>query len=220
MERKVIETGDGSYTLELSGVEETYHSRHGAVQESAHVFIESGLMKVLETQQTIRILEVGFGTGLNALLTRAKIEGTDVKVRYSTLETAPLGIDELNLLGYGQRLEGFESFYLQMHSVKWEEEVEIDDQFSIIKYQCALQEFQSTEQFDLIYFDAFGPRTQPELWSLGLFKKLADMTIEGGVFVTYCAKGQARRDLSAAGYTMERLAGPPGKRHMLRGTKS
>lgn len=219
MERNVIQTGDGSYTLELKGVEETYHSRHGAIQESEHVFIQHGLAKVLEAKKDVKILEVGFGTGLNALLTRAHIE-EDVQVAYTGLETTPLRLEELNLLRYGQQVAGFEGFYQQMHEANWDESVAVDSQFTIEKRLCSLQTFDSPALFDLIYFDAFGPPTQPELWSLALFQKLFRMTTENGVFVTYCAKGQVRRDLMEVGFVMEKLQGPPGKRHMLRGTKS
>jgi len=219
MERRVIETGDGSYTLELEGIEETYHSRHGAVQESRYVFILKGLAEILEAKDTINVLEVGFGTGLNALLTREAINGINAKVNYHALETTPLDLEELNLLGYGKGVPDFEGFYQQMHEALWDESVVLDEQFTITKLKCALEEFESSVHFDLIYFDAFGPRTQPHLWSLDLFKKLAQMTNSGGVFVTYCAKGQVRRDLIEAGFEMERLSGPPGKRHMLRGVK-
>ncbi|MFT4780154.1 MAG: tRNA U34 5-methylaminomethyl-2-thiouridine-forming methyltransferase MnmC [Flavobacteriales bacterium] len=219
MERRVIETGDGSYTLELEGIEETYHSRHGAVQESRYVFILKGLTEMLQAKDTINVLEVGFGTGLNALLTREAINGVDVKVNYHALETTPLELEELSLLGYVKGVPDFEAFYQQMHEALWDESVVLDEQFAITKLKCSLEEFESSVHFDLIYFDAFGPRTQPHLWSLDLFKKLAQMTNSEGVFVTYCAKGQVRRDLIEAGFEMERLSGPPGKRHMLRGVK-
>lgn len=220
MERRVIKTADGSHTLEIIEMEDTYHSRHGALQESDYVFVGKGLNEKLVTQQQVSILEIGFGTGLNALVTKQAISSTNASVHYTALETSPVDQEEIALLNYTALIPALADFYSEMHKAKWGEVVALDEQFTLLKHQVAIEEFKSEERFDLVYFDAFGPASQPELWSLELLRKVYELTALGGIFVTYCAKGQVRRDLTEAGYTVERLPGPPGKRHMLRGVKS
>ena len=220
MERRVIKTADGSHTLEIIEMEDTYHSRHGALQESDYVFVGKGLNEKLVTQQQVSILEIGFGTGLNALVTKQAISSTKASVHYTALETSPVHQEEIALLNYTALIPALADFYSEIHRAKWGEEVALDEQFTLLKHQVAIEEFKSEKRFDLVYFDAFGPASQPELWSLELLRKVYELTAPGGIFVTYCAKGQVRRDLTEAGYTVERLPGPPGKRHMLRGVKS
>lgn len=202
-----MQTADGSFTLFISEVDETYHSKHGAVQESMHVFIENGLFHI--NKKEIRILEVGFGTGLNAFLT---LQHATQKISYSALEPYPLSKEILEELSKStsNQLE------MKFHESKSGEIVSVSDRFSFVRMEVRLEAFQSEEKFDIIYYDAFGPRVEPGLWTLERMQQCYDLLNEGGVFVTYCAKGEVRRNLQAAGFVVERLAGPPGKREMLR----
>jgi tRNA U34 5-methylaminomethyl-2-thiouridine-forming methyltransferase MnmC len=220
MKREVITTNDGSKTIHLPDWNESYHSKHGAVQEAQHVFIKSGLDEIKKPEVTI--LEVGFGTGLNAMLTLSKAIETNQVIHYSGLEAYPVSIDELKDLKYDTLPEIKENVNLfwEIHSSKWNEPNEVTPTFTLNKIQTFLKEFNPTENiYDLVYFDAFGPRVQPEMWTLEIFKKLYTSLKKEGVFVTYCAKGQVRRDLIEAGFQVEKIPGPPGKREMLRGRK-
>ena len=208
--RELKQTADGSFTLFIPEVEETYHSTHGAVQESMHVFIENGLKAC--DKEVIRILEVGLGTGLNALLT---LQHATKKIEYCALEPYPLSKEILNELA-ASRTDQFE---MKFHSSNSGELISIQENFSFVRMEVGLEEFQSEEKFDVIYYDAFGPRVEPGLWTLARMQQCFDLLNEGGVFVTYCAKGEVRRNLQAAGFVVERLAGPPGKREMLIGVK-
>ncbi|MEZ4799081.1 MAG: tRNA (5-methylaminomethyl-2-thiouridine)(34)-methyltransferase MnmD [Flavobacteriales bacterium] len=219
---EIIKTGDGSHSLYLANLDETYHSRHGAMQESQFVFIQNGLEQVAKKIHSIKILEVGFGTGLNALLTWEFSTSLDLSIEYHSLETNPLSNELMTqyAIGLGWSDERIKQF-LSMHSAEWEHLVKLDNNFSLKKCKSSIQDFDpSQNSFDLIYYDAFGPRAQPEMWNKTIFMKLYDCLQSNGVFVTYCAKGQVRRDLSEVGFEMERLPGPPGKREMLRGIKS
>jgi tRNA U34 5-methylaminomethyl-2-thiouridine-forming methyltransferase MnmC len=209
--RELVQTADGSFTLFIPEVEETYHSKHGAVQESMHVFIENGLFQFNKNE--IRILEVGMGTGLNASLTLHHAKGN---VHYVALEPYPLSKEVLIRLE-----EQSNSFFeMKFHESKSGEIVSVSDCFSFVRMEVGLEEFQSEEKFDIIYYDAFGPRVEPGLWTLERMQQCFELLNEGGVLVTYCAKGEVRRNLQAAGFVVERLPGPPGKREMLRGRKS
>lgn len=218
MKREIIVTNDGSKTIHLPDWNESYHSIHGAVQEAQHVFIKSGLSEISKPE--INILEVGFGTGLNTILTLNKAKETKQIINYTGLEAYPVQLEELKSLKYQElpEIKNSEDLFWQFHSSKWDELVEITSRFNLKKVQLFLNEFQPKENsFDLIYFDAFGPRVQPEMWTLEIFKKLFKSMKNDGVFVTYCAKGQVRRDLVEAGFQVEKIPGPPGKREMLRG---
>jgi tRNA U34 5-methylaminomethyl-2-thiouridine-forming methyltransferase MnmC len=196
--------------LFIPEVEETYHSTHGAVQESLHVFIENGL-KACDKEE-IRILEVGLGTGLNAALT---LQHATKKIHYCALEPYPLSkeiLDELAASRTGQ-------FEMKFHDSNAEEVISLREDFSFVRIEVGLEEFQTEQKFDVIYYDAFGPRVEPGLWTPVRMQQCFDLLNEGGIFVTYCAKGEVRRNLQAAGFVVERLAGPPGKREMLRGVK-
>lgn len=216
---EIITTADGSHSLYISAIDETYHSRHGALQESKYVFIEQGL-KHSELGE-IKVLEIGFGTGLNALLTALYAQEHKIKVTYHSLETLPLAIDLMKNIADEQTIgEGNMDLFLSLHAAAWEEEIVIHDYFTLKKIKSPLQEYQAeNNRYDLIYYDAFGPRAQPEMWEAALFNRIANITNTDGIFVTYCAKGQVRRDLIAAGFDMTRLPGPPGKREMMRGRK-
>jgi tRNA U34 5-methylaminomethyl-2-thiouridine-forming methyltransferase MnmC len=213
---QLILTDDGSHSLFFPGLNETYHSRNGAMQESQHVFIANGLSRLSEMDE-IAILEVGFGTGLNALLSLIYCEKSKQKIRFTTLETFPIPVSIYQELNYAKL--DFNTQFLKLHEAEWGSEIQIDGQFLLCKMNKPLQEFEASEKFDLVFYDAFGPPAQPEMWSKEILNKVVTMMKSGGVFVTYCAKGQVRRDLEACGLLMERLPGPPGKREMLRGTK-
>ncbi|MFM7619319.1 MAG: tRNA (5-methylaminomethyl-2-thiouridine)(34)-methyltransferase MnmD [Bacteroidota bacterium] len=208
--RELIQTADGSFTLFIPEVEETYHSKHGAVQESMHVFIENGLFQFNKNE--IRILEVGLGTGLNASLT---LQHAKSNVHYVALEPYPLSKEVLTRLD--EQAHSF--FEMKFHESKSGEIVSVSDCFSFVRMEVGLEEFQSEEKFDIIYFDAFGPRVEPGLWTLERMQQCFELLKEGGMLVTYCAKGEVRRNLQSAGFVVERLPGPPGKREMLRGRK-
>jgi len=205
--RELVKTADGSFTLFIPEVEETYHSTHGAVQESMHVFIERGLKAC--DKEAIRILEVGLGTGLNAALT---LQHATKKIHYCALEPYPLSKEILNELAASRS----DQFEMKFHESKAAEVISLRENFSFVRMEVALEEFQTEEKFDVIYYDAFGPRVEPGLWTSARMQQCFDLLNEGGIFVTYCAKGEVRRNLQAAGFVVERLAGPPGKREMLR----
>jgi tRNA U34 5-methylaminomethyl-2-thiouridine-forming methyltransferase MnmC len=217
-EIKVFITGDGSHSLLNEALNETYHSRHGAVRESQHVFIEHGLHYLLENQkrQFISILEVGFGTGLNALLTITEAVLKNFKVGYTSLETFPIPLEIWTTLNYPDPYHLFR----ELHQAKWHTGVDINSNFRLMKLQKSLQEVElESQHYDLIYFDAFAPNKQPELWEYKMLEKVAGAIKPGGIFVTYCAKGQLKRDLKTMGLMVESLPGPPGKREMVRAIK-
>lgn len=216
---RIITTDDGSHSLYHEELHETYHSTHGALRESLHVFIKSGLHILPEKSRTIRILEVGFGTGLNAWLTALESQKNITEINYVTLEPHPIPFDISQQLNFAFGSDHEHALLQSLHRAEWEKEVKISKQFTILKTTNSLQDFRSQETFDLVYYDAFGPPAQPEMWTAELLKKVAGLMSAGGIFVTYCAKGQVRRDLSAAGLQVERLPGPPGKREMLRAKK-
>lgn len=222
MKREVRETKDGSKTLYIEALDEHYHSFHGALQESLHVFIKYGLHD--STAQPLRILEVGLGTGLNALLTCVEsivnYKG-EREISYDSLEAYPLIEEEWKATEYegiSDLAEGA-TLYEKIHTSPWEQPVELAPGFALTKHKTKLQDFETSQYFDLIYYDAFAPSAQPELWTEEVFEKLYAMTAPGGFLVTYCAKGQVKRNMKAAGFTVEALPGPPGKREMTRATK-
>lgn len=218
----IITTSDGSHSLIQTHLDETYHSRHGAVQESRHVFIQEGLHHWLKSypQQEINILEIGFGTGLNALLTWQEAMNKNLKVSYTTLEAFPVPLELVKQLNYATQLGLDEKIFHRLHEAPWNTAAEIQPGFRLHKLNGTLQEAQFAENyFDLIYFDAFAPNKQPEMWELPMLMKTTDTLKAGGIFVTYCAKGQLKRDLKTLGLTVESLPGPPGKREMVRGVR-
>lgn len=208
-------TEDGSHTLFVPEIEECYHSTKGAIQESRHIFIEAGLKQFAKSE--INVLEIGFGTGLNALLTSLE---SDVLVNYSTIELYPVPIEQALKLNYPELL-GPESVVLfeKIHSSPWNEKVQISENFSITKLNADFTRTDFDEKFDVIYFDTFSPEKQPEMWSEEMFRKLYLCASENAVLTTYCAKGAVRRAMKSAGFAVERLPGPPGKREILRARK-
>ncbi len=224
MTLKIQVTDDGSTTLFSEQFNEIYHSRHGAWQESQHVFIEAGLKHQSQQLPQINLLEVGFGTGLNALLTLAylqEINPKEIKIYYTGLEPLPVGIALIKELHFPQMAENTELLALleKIHQVKWEQAQAITPNFELTKINTSLQTWQASTQFDLVYFDAFAPSKHPEMWEQDIFEKLYEIMNPKGVLVTYCAKGSVKRNLKAAGFAIEALPGPPRKREMTRATK-
>ncbi|CAN5370796.1 tRNA (5-methylaminomethyl-2-thiouridine)(34)-methyltransferase MnmD [soil metagenome] len=216
--KKIILTEDGSSTIYNSELNQHYHSIHGAIQESQHVFMKMGFEEIIKSKSEISILEIGFGTGLNAFLVLLE----SLKVVYTSLEAFPLEEKEFTLLNYAEQLNVPEkqSDFLKLHSSPWEIPISINENFTINKKKVKLEDFIfDNNSFDLIFFDAFSPEVQPELWTEEIFRKIFSATKPKGILVTYCAKGQVRRNMIAAGFSVERLEGPPGKREMLRGRK-
>ena len=220
-EIQIITTGDGSHSLLNTTLNETYHSVHGARRESIHVFIKHGLEYFREknSNDTIQIFEVGFGTGLNALLTAAFAEGHRQKVSYISIEAFPLPTEIVSQLNYAES-DYEKNIFQKLHAVPWEEDVSINAFCTIQKRKTTLQEIQLRDNsFDIIFFDAFAPNKQPELWEIPLLEKVCLALKPGGIFTTYCAKGQLKRDLKSLGLSVETLPGPPGKKEMVRALK-
>jgi tRNA U34 5-methylaminomethyl-2-thiouridine-forming methyltransferase MnmC len=216
--RELFITEDGSHSLLNKELNETYHSVHGAVQESQHVFINQGLKYWLSqnSKTEVKIFEVGFGTGLNAYLTL--LYSTQHRIEYTSLEAYPLEKDIWSVLNYATNEK--KHLFENIHASKWDDIVEITPGFSINKLKSNLQEIKlKKEYYDLIFFDAFAPSKQPEMWELPMLEKIYNSMAGKGVFVTYCAKGQLKRDLKSLGLIMETLSGPPGKKEMVRATK-
>lgn len=211
-------TEDGSSSLRVPELDETYHSSHGAIQESNHVFIEAGLKAALKHQKVLKIFEVGFGTGLNAFLTLNSIKPDEI-IHYSAIDLYPLGEESYNKLNYASLINRPNNQLLTLHEAPWGLACEIAENFFLNKIHGSFMDYNLDETFNLIYFDAFGPEKQPELWSLAVLKKCFDMLEKGGIFVTYSAKGQVKRDLRDLGFTVESLPGPPGKFQMTRAIK-
>lgn len=220
MKRKIILTADGSKTIQIEDWDEQYHSKHGAVQEAYHVFITHGLR--LFADRKINLLEIGFGTGLNALITLLEAPKLKLDVNYVGVEAFPVSMEEVAELGYCTQLGCAEKQveFQQMHETSWEEPFFITDGFVLTKQKKDFLQVDDKNLFNLIYFDAFGARVQPELWTEEIFSKMYDAMQQEGVLVTYAAKGSVRRAMQAVGFTVERLPGPPGKREMLRATKN
>lgn len=220
----VIHTEDGSTSLFHKGLQETYHSVHGAIQESQHVFIEAGLYHWLQVSNRhhVSVLEIGFGTGLNAMLTALAAEKMAVEIEYETIEPFPLAMEMVTLLNYPFIIgtDKAKSVFQNLHQTEWNNPKEISPYFHFLKRDLRLQEADfSNEKFDLIFFDAFGPDKQPDMWDRSNMLKLAEAMKPHGVFVTYSAKGQLKRDLVSLGLLVEKIPGPPGKREMIRATK-
>lgn len=217
MKREIIETLDGSVTIHLPEINESYHSKFGAIQEAYHVFIKNGLA-VFEGRP-ISILEIGFGTGLNAFITYLESVKSNQKINYVGVEAYPVAMDEINQLNYVSQLqaEAEQEKFVLMHSADWGEPVKISNDFTLTKRQQFFHEIDDLEAYDLIYFDAFGYHAQPELWSTEIFKIMSKALHKNGILVTYACRTVIRKAMAEAGFTTEKLPGPPGKREMLRG---
>lgn len=217
MIKRVI-TADGSDTLFVPELNDHYHSVHGAVQESSHIFIRNGLDVC--NADPLSIFEVGFGTGLNALLTAVRCSSGIREVIYTAIEKFPLDNNILNSLNHHQFAgeKGMEIFKI-IHSAPWNISTEIFKNFYLEKLESDITREQVQGNYDLIYFDAFGPDKQPEMWTREIFEGISSVTNKNGIFVTYSAKGEVKRNLKACGFDIILLPGPPGKRQMIRAVK-
>lgn len=220
MEREIITTADGSKTIQIKDWNEQYHSKHGAIQEAYHVFIQHGLD--LFANQSIAILEIGFGTGLNAFITVLEAPIRNLDVRYCGVEAYPVSLKEVGQLNYVEALgaQNQRRAFTLLHECPWGIPKEISPGFNLLKQKKDFKEIDNVEGFHLIYFDAFGARVQPELWTVQIFEIMNRALKPNGVLVTYAAKGSVRRAMQEVGFRVERLPGPPGKREMLRAIKS
>ncbi len=216
-------TADGSDTLYIPELDEHYHSVNGAVQESVHVFINAGLKEAAKNKSDIAIFEVGFGTGLNAMLTLIEAEKLNIKVSYTAIELYPLSMQTIEQLNYSKLFSGlYGNVFSELHTAEWNGNIPINSFFSIEKIKSDFSKLEFTcrnNEYDLIYFDAFAPDKQSGMWNQEIFDFLFKHTKPEGILTTYCAKGAVRRMMQQAGYKVERLAGPPGKREMLRAVK-
>jgi tRNA U34 5-methylaminomethyl-2-thiouridine-forming methyltransferase MnmC len=217
----IITTSDGSHSLFNKELNETYHSQHGAIQESIHVFINKGLKYFVEkfSPVSVSIFEVGFGTGLNALLTLQEAIHSKINFNYTTIEAFPLEKSVWSQLNYGDELSLSEEFK-KIHEAEWDRAIDIFPNFKLLKLKTTLQEIPADFLFqNIIFFDAFAPSKQPEMWEMKILEKVVHFLTSNGIFVTYCAKGQLKRDLKSLGMHVETLTGPPGKKEMVRGLK-
>jgi tRNA U34 5-methylaminomethyl-2-thiouridine-forming methyltransferase MnmC len=216
---ELISTGDGSSSLYNPELNETYHSRHGALRESRHVFIQEGL-ELKHQLPKVKILEVGMGTGLNVLLTGLYALQRKQPIHLITLEPFPISHELIAQVNYADLLDQTTAseMFDMIHESSWNHDVQLNDFFAFKKLNIKLEEYTNKQVFDLIYYDAFGPHAQPELWKESVFQHLANFCTKGTTLSTYCAQGQFKRNLKAAGFKIERLPGPPGKREMTRGT--
>jgi tRNA U34 5-methylaminomethyl-2-thiouridine-forming methyltransferase MnmC len=226
LKREIITTEDGSKTIHIPEWNEQYHSKHGAIQEANYVYIDKGLVGFLSSDnnkksiQEVSVLEIGFGTGLNAFLTLHYAEKHQLAITYVGVEAFPISPEELQSLNYTELTAENESLWLKnMHEQPWETLEVVSQHFKLKKQKKSFLDIRDQSEFDIIYFDAFGPRVQPELWTEAVFKTMYDALKVNGVLVTYCAQGHARRAMISAGFKVEKLQGPPGKRHMLRAFK-
>ena len=220
MKREIILTGDGSHSIKVPELNVAYHSIYGAIQESMHVFINASFYGsgCLQRPEPLRVFEMGFGTGLNALLTLIESEKIKTKVYYETVELFPLNEQEIRSLNYCGLLKrpDMQNVLEQMHNCDWEKEIAITENFTLTKRNVTLLNFKLLNSFEIIYFDAFAPSAQPELWAKEVFDKMYATLAPGGVLVTYCSKGDVKRTMMAAGFNVEKLPGPPHKREILR----
>jgi tRNA U34 5-methylaminomethyl-2-thiouridine-forming methyltransferase MnmC len=219
MDPEIITTGDGSHSLYHAAINETYHSRHGALAESRHVFIQNGLAQISPSDHPLRVLEVGFGTGLNALLTWLHARERQHLIHYTGIERFPLSQEIWRHLNYGASLNA-EREFVTLHEVSWNEPHDLDDCFHFLKLNVGVEDFEASDTFDVVYYDAFAPEKQPDMWTRETLNVVVKAMRKDGILVTYCAKGQFRRTLRALGLEVESLPGPPGKREMTRARKS
>ncbi len=221
---KLLLTNDGSHTLMVEELNETYHSHHGAIQESKHVFIKNGFRHILGKHpgEIIRIFELGLGTGLNALLTALESEKLAVQVEYTSIEPFPIPENIIDQLNYHKLIDNpsVKDYFDRIHSLTWGNLNNIHPFFKFRKIHSTVQEYSCDEKyFQLVYYDAFAPNKQPEMWHKDILQKVYDFLGEKSIFVTYCAQGQVKRDLRSSGFRVLTLQGPPGKKEMIRGEK-
>lgn len=214
----LVITEDGSHSLYVTALDEHYHSVYGAITESQHVFIEAGLKQC--KNRYVRILEMGFGTGLNALLSLAEKKKSKISVHYTGIEKYPLDSAIIETLNYESIIDpSWKGMLKLIHDAPWKQDVLIKPEFILRKLQCDMHEIKLTNEFDLVYFDAFAPEKQPELWTEDLFRKIFQSMRSNSILTTYSSKGLVRRNLKAAGFGVEKIPGPPSKREMTRAYK-
>ena len=219
MKREILITQDGSTTIHLPEWDESYHSKHGAIQEAYHVFIKNGLS--LFQNNSVSILEIGFGTGLNTFITFLEAQKNNQAIDYVGVEAYPISENEVLKMNYVSTLnaENQRSFFEKIHQCEWENKVLINTNYYLTKRKQFFEDIRDEDKFDLIYFDAFGYRVQPELWSTAIFQKMYNALKNNGVLVTYAARGVIKRNMLEVGFSIEKLPGAPGKREMFRATK-
>ena len=217
LQKELILTSDGSHTFFVPGLGESYHSVHGAIQESGHVFIESGLKMM--RKKSVRIFEIGFGSGLNALLSWDYANTNSCHIFYNTIEMFPLETKEASQFNYPDLLEVPRKIFMALHEVEWEKKHKLSPNFEFCKSIADLRTFIPDEEYDLIFFDAFSPDAQPDLWETAIFKALFKAMSPGGILTSYSVRGAFRRSLKEAGFNVEKIPGPPGKRHITRAWK-
>ncbi|MEX0811537.1 MAG: tRNA (5-methylaminomethyl-2-thiouridine)(34)-methyltransferase MnmD [Chitinophagales bacterium] len=219
--RHQVITKDGSPTLFVPELDEHYHSVHGALQESKHVFIQAGLHELQKKGfRNINIFEMGFGTGINAWLSQKFATDNKLKIRYECIEAYPLDIEEAQCIAEGLIADQSEQkAFIELHRAAWGKTSVINENYTLLKRAEKLQDYAIGEKAELIYFDAFAPSAQPDLWEAFVFKKMYAQLKPGGILVTYCAKGVVKRTLKAVGFKVESIPGPPGKREMTRAHK-
>jgi tRNA U34 5-methylaminomethyl-2-thiouridine-forming methyltransferase MnmC len=224
MEREIILTCDGSHSISIPEMKVTYHSIHGAIQESMHVFIQAGLLGsgLFDYIGIHHVLEVGMGTGLNALLTLMEADKHKNRIYYTAIEPYPLDHTIIRKLNYCEQLNQphYRLLFEKLHHGPWEEMFEISLYLRLTKRKCTFEDFSSEDLFSVVYLDAFAPKAQPELWSKEVFEKIYGLMLPAGILVTYCSKGEVRRAMQAAGFVVEKLPGPKGKREILRARKA
>ncbi len=219
---EILKTGDGSHTLYNKALNETYHSKHGALQESIHVYIQMGL-DTFPSEQPLHIFEFGLGTGLNLMLTiEAFLKNPERPIVYHTIESFPLAASITGHLNYDELFDSDEvkSYFTKIHAAPWNEEIQLLNGFSLKKIHSTFETYEPlAAYYDLIYFDAFAPSKQPEVWDESIFHKLYHILKNKGKLVTYCSQGQFKRNLKASGFQVETLPGPPYKKEMVRAFK-
>ncbi|KXK37937.1 MAG: tRNA (5-methylaminomethyl-2-thiouridine)(34)-methyltransferase MnmD [Saprospiraceae bacterium] len=216
---EIVVSGDGSHSVISPIFNTLYHSQHGALSEAKVVFIQAGLEYLLEKgYERIKVFEMGFGTGLNAVLTKIWAEQHKVEIIYHTVEAYPVSLDTIRQLNYGA-LFGHHDDLVALHELNWDDRHTISAHFTFCKWHKRIEELQLEEKFDVVYFDAFAPATQPHLWEEGILAKLYGWLEAGGVLTSFCAQGAFKRNLKKVGFEVQRLPGPPGKREMTRAIK-
>jgi tRNA U34 5-methylaminomethyl-2-thiouridine-forming methyltransferase MnmC len=222
MQRKIIKTEDNSKTLLIPEMNETYHSTHGALTEALHIYIKHGVASISSFQKEINIFEMGFGTGLNAILTLDHIKSTNSNINYHTIEKYPVSKEELEALNYISKnnLTDLKPAFEALHTSEFNTQSNITPSFSFMKYNLDIKDFSITHDFfHIIYFDAFAPSHQPDLWTQPLLKKMYDALKPNGFLITYCAQGEFKRTLKSIGFEIIALDGPPGKREITKAIK-
>ena len=218
MKREIITTKDGSTSLFIPEWNETYHSKNGAIQEAYHVFIKNGLS--IFKGKSVSILEIGFGTGLNAFITSLEAEKNNLPIDYTAVEAFPITIEEIDAMNFASKIDSNKTnIFIAIHQLNWEVKNQVCDNFYLTKRKQFFQDINDKDCFDIIYFDAFSFDVQPELWSEAIFKKMHTALKSNGILVTYACRTIIRQTMISAGFSIEKLPGAPGKREMLRAYK-